>query len=66
MAIRIIDENPGSDVYLTANDHARLQSEYQRAFMFYSGVPPTFESWVRGKQGTLLNETNDQQLELKF
>jgi hypothetical protein len=65
MAIKIVDEQPGSgDVFLTANEHARLQAEYQKAFMFYAGVPPTFESWVRGKQGgSLLNEN---QLELQF
>lgn len=64
MAIKIIDENPlQPDVYLTANEHAKLLDEYRKAFMFYSGMPPTFESWVRQRQGTLLNEN---QLELKF
>jgi hypothetical protein len=64
MAIRIVDENPGSDVYLTANEHARLLGEYEKAFMFYAGVPPTFESWVRERQGGVL--LNEAQLELKF
>lgn len=50
MAIKIIDEGP--DIHLTASEHARLLDEYQKAFMFYAGTPPTFESWVRGRQQT--------------
>lgn len=49
MTIHIIDESP--DVYLTQSEYNRLLSEYQQAFMFYSGAPPTFESWVRQKKG---------------
>jgi len=57
MAIKIIDEQP--DIHLTASEHARLQDEYRKAFMFYAGTPPTFESWVRSQrisEGKLLNE----------
>lgn len=48
MTIHIIDDSP--DVYLTPDQYARYLAEYQQAFMFYSGVPPTFESWVRRRQ----------------
>jgi hypothetical protein len=44
--IRII-EDEGPDIFLTADEYARLKDEYQKAFMFYAGSPPTFEQWVR-------------------
>lgn len=47
MTIKIIEE---PDVYLTPNEHAKYSAEYREAFMFYSGTPPTFESWVRLKK----------------
>lgn len=49
MTIHIIDESP--DIYLTQSEYSRLIAEYQQTFMFYSGTPPTFESWVRQKRG---------------
>ena len=48
MTIHIVDEKP--DIYLTRDQYDRLLAEYNQAFMFYSGTPPSFESWVRSKQ----------------
>lgn len=48
MTIRIIADGP--DITLTESEYARLQLEYEKAFMYYSGVPPTFEEWVRGQK----------------
>ena len=48
MAVKII-EDEGPDIYLTGAEYARLMDEYQQAFMFYAGTPPTFEQWVKSK-----------------
>lgn len=48
MAIEII-EPVEPTVKLTSEEYAKYHREYQDAFMFYSGMPPTFEQWVRGK-----------------
>ncbi len=45
MAIKIIDAEP--DIYLTQAEHDRLWNKYQNAFAFYSGTPPSFETWVK-------------------
>jgi len=49
MAIKIIDESPEENIYLTGAEHAKLFEEYNNTFMFYAGNPPSFESWVRAK-----------------
>ena len=48
MAVHIIDDAP-IDLYLTRDQYNKLLDEYSKAFMFYSGTPPTFESWVLSK-----------------
>jgi hypothetical protein len=48
MAIKIIEDQI-PDIYLTASEHAKLLKEYNNAFMFYSGTPPTFEHWVAAR-----------------
>lgn len=48
MTIRIIDETP--DVYLTQDQYNRFLAEYQQAYMFYAGTPPTLESYIRRRQ----------------
>lgn len=58
MAIKIVE---GPTIELTAEEYNRYSAEYEKAFMFYSGVPPTFEEWVRQKKSVneskqLLNE----------
>ena len=45
MSIKIIPDGP--EITLTESEYARLQAEYNQAFMFYAGIPPTFEEWVR-------------------
>lgn len=47
MTIKIVEDGP--PITLTASQHARLRQEYSQCFQFYSGVPPTFEQWVRRK-----------------
>lgn len=47
MAIKIIRE---PDVYVTEGEMQRLRQEYDRQYMFYSGVPPTFEEFVRERK----------------
>lgn len=47
MAIIITDE---PDVYMTKDEHARLSTEYQQAFMMFAGTPPSFETWVLRKR----------------
>jgi hypothetical protein len=47
MAIKIIEE---PDVHLTGDELARFTADYQRDYMFYSGTPPTFESYCRGRK----------------
>lgn len=46
MAIEIINEKP---LQLTREQYERLNQEYQKAFMFYSGTVPSFETWARQK-----------------
>jgi hypothetical protein len=50
MTIHIVDDAP--DIYLTREQYNQLLAEYQKAFQFFSGTPPTFEHWVaqRGSQ----------------
>lgn len=43
----IIIQKPTSDLYLTQNEYNRLLAKYQQAFQFYSGTPPTFETWAK-------------------
>jgi len=45
MSIKIVEDGP--EVVLTRSEHTRLQHEYQKAFMMYSGPVPTFEEFVR-------------------
>lgn len=47
MSIQIIKERP---IRLTEGELHRLRAEYQQAYSFYSGTPPTFEEWVRDLQ----------------
>jgi len=48
MAIKVTDSEP--DVHVTADELRRYQDEYQKAFMFYAGTPPSLESYIRDKQ----------------
>lgn len=48
MSVKII---PDPDVFLTESEYARLLDEYNRAFSFYAGTPPTFASWVAQRRG---------------
>ncbi len=43
----IIIQKPASDLYLTQDEYNRLLAKYQQAFQFYSGTPPTFETWAK-------------------
>lgn len=43
----IVIYKPVSDLHLTQDEYNRLLAKYQQAFQFYSGVPPTFETWAR-------------------
>jgi hypothetical protein len=47
MGIKVLDE---PDVTVTASELVRYQDEYQRAYMFYSGTPPTLAEFIRRKQ----------------
>lgn len=47
MSIKIIEE---PTIHLTRSECDRLLQEYRQAFLFYSGVPPSFEEWVRGRK----------------
>jgi hypothetical protein len=51
MAIRIKDQKP--DVYVTESELRRYKDEYQKAFMFYSGTPPTLEEFIRQQRTPL-------------
>jgi L-amino acid N-acyltransferase YncA len=51
MAIRIKDQKP--DVVVTESELRRYRDEYQKAFMFYSGTPPTLEEFIRRQQKPL-------------
>lgn len=46
----IVIDAPEKDIHLSQDEYNRLLAEYQQSFMFYSGVPPTFESWVARKE----------------
>jgi hypothetical protein len=46
MSIEIIKQPP---LRLTQSEFNRLMAEYRQAFLFYSGPPPAFEDWARGK-----------------
>ena len=50
VSIKIIDEPV---LHLTADEYARYMDEYRKAFMFYAGTPPTFESWVVRQRASL-------------
>ena len=43
----IVIQKPITDLYLTQVEYNRLNDEYRQAHMFYSGTPPTFETWAR-------------------
>lgn len=43
----IVIQKPITDLYLTQDEYNRLNDEYRQAHMFYSGTPPTFETWAR-------------------
>ena len=47
MAIKVRDE---PDVFVTASELARYKSEYQKAFMFYAGTPPTLNQFIADQQ----------------
>ena len=43
MAIKIID---GPDTIVTASELQKYQSEYVKAYLMYSGIPPTLEEFI--------------------
>lgn len=47
MAIIVVDE---PDVYVTRSELERLRQEYALAFTHYTGIPPSFEEWVRQRK----------------
>jgi hypothetical protein len=47
MAIRVIKE---ADVTVTESELQRYKDEYNQAYMFYAGTPPTLEEFIRRKQ----------------
>jgi hypothetical protein len=49
MNIQIIKDG---NIYLTEEELYRFREEYKNAYMFYSGQPPTFESWVSAKKNS--------------
>lgn len=51
MTIKIIPD--GGEITLTESEYARLQQEYNQAFMFFAGTVPTFEEWVRQKRASV-------------
>ena len=44
MAIEIVNDEP---LKLTREQFERLNQEYVKAFMYYSGPVPSFETWAR-------------------
>jgi hypothetical protein len=46
MAIKIIDE---PDISLTRAEFDSLRAQYNKAFRYFAGHPPSFETWVRDK-----------------
>jgi hypothetical protein len=59
MAIKILDETGHGDIYLTREQYARYQQEYNNETRSYFGPIPSFEEWVKGKHvgNNLLNES---------
>lgn len=51
MAIKISDEKP--DVVVTESELRRYKDEYQKAFMFYAGTPPSLEEFIRRQRTPL-------------
>lgn len=51
----IVIDKPEKDLHLTQDEYNRLLAEYQQAYMFYSGTPPTFETWAKNKKAELHN-----------
>lgn len=41
---------PDADVYVTPSEYARYRELYQRAYMYYSGTPPTLNEFIRQQQ----------------
>lgn len=60
MAIKIVEDGP--ELTLTRSEHSRLLDEYQRQYMFYAGIVPTFEEWVRAKKGSVNEVTTSKGL----
>jgi len=55
MAIHVIDD---PDVYLTQSELARYRAEYNQAFSFYAGPPPSFNSWVAQRKAQQTRESD--------
>ncbi len=51
----IVIDKPEKDLHLSQDEYNRLLDEYERAYMFYSGTPPTFETWAARKQAERSN-----------
>ena len=47
MTIKIIEQ---PDVHVTESELARYIDEYQQAYMFFAGTPPTIEEFIRRKK----------------
>lgn len=47
MSIHIIEDDP---LFISANELARYQREYEQAYMFYAGIPPTIEEFIKHKK----------------
>lgn len=48
----IVDKKP--DVHVTESELRRYRDEYQKAYMFYAGTPPTLEDFIRRRKNDKL------------
>ena len=59
MTIKIIKQ---PDVHVTESELARYQDEYQQAYMFFAGTPPTLEEFIRRTKTRRINMSKPESI----